>query len=66
MTTATVSEDFYTPLELARRLSVSERKIRGLLATGEIPSYKVGTMRRIAPEDFKKYLERNRNPRRTA
>lgn len=55
---------FYTPVTLATKLAVSERTVRQLLATGEIPSYKVAGLRRIDPTDVDRYLARHRSGRR--
>jgi excisionase family DNA binding protein len=51
-------EPFYTPQTLARRLSLSERTVREMLARGVIPSYKVEGARRIDPRDVERYLVR--------
>lgn len=57
---------FYTPSSLRRRLSISERHMRNLLRSGEIPSYKIGNCVRIDPEDVDSYLARRRTDRRAA
>jgi excisionase family DNA binding protein len=52
---------FYTTKSLAQRLSVTERTVRNLLASGEIPSYTIGTARRIDPADVDRYLASRRD-----
>ena len=54
---------FFTPLELARYLSLSERTVRHMLATYEIPSYRVGGARRIDPADVDRFLSERRDER---
>lgn len=51
---------FYTPESLAEYLRVSERTVRGMLAAGTMPSYKVGGSRRIHAEDVQRYLSSRR------
>jgi excisionase family DNA binding protein len=46
-----VRQAFFTPRRLAEYLAVSERTLRELLRTGEIPSYKIAGARRIDPAD---------------
>lgn len=53
-------EELFTPNTLAKYLSVSERHVRELLQTGVIPSYTIGRVRRIKPEDVDSYLETRR------
>jgi excisionase family DNA binding protein len=55
-----------TPKGLAQYLSLSERTVRELLSTGELPSYKVAGSRRIAPEDVDAWLAARRRERRAA
>jgi len=49
--------DFYTPKTLARRLDISERTVRRMLARNEIESYKSGAKRRIPVEAVEAYLD---------
>jgi excisionase family DNA binding protein len=51
---------------LAKYLSLSERTVRELLRTGEVPSYKVAGARRIDPEDVDRWLTACRRERRAA
>ena len=53
-----------TPRGLAEYLSLSERTVRELLRTGELPSYKVAGARRIDPDDVDTWLARHRRDRR--
>lgn len=47
---------YLTAAELARRLRLSPRTVRTLLATGAIASYMIGGSRRISPADLDAYL----------
>ena len=51
---------FFTPRTLATYLAVSERTLRELLRTGEIPSYKIAGARRIDPADVDAWLAQRR------
>jgi excisionase family DNA binding protein len=55
-----------TPRGLAEYLSLSERTVRELLRTGEVPSYKVAGARRIDPDDVDEWLAKCRRERRDA
>jgi excisionase family DNA binding protein len=55
-----------TPRGLAEYLSLSERTVRELLRTGELPSYKVAGARRIDPDDVDAWLADRRRERRAA
>jgi len=46
--------------EAAQLLSLSERKLWDLMATGEIPHLKVGRSVRYAIEDLKSWIESNK------
>lgn len=54
---------FFTPKSLAAYLSVTDRMVRKLLQRGEIPSYTIGSARRIDPADVDEYLARRRQER---
>jgi excisionase family DNA binding protein len=56
---------FFTARTLAAYLSLSERTVRGLIATGEIASYKIAGSRRIAPVDVESWLAGRRTQRRS-
>jgi excisionase family DNA binding protein len=49
--------DFISPAELGSWLMLGRTRTWELLASGEIPSYKVGRLRRIAKVDVYRYLE---------
>ncbi len=49
--------DFISPAELSSWLMLGRTRTWELLASGEIPSYKVGRLRRIAKDDVYRYLE---------
>lgn len=55
-----------TPRGLAEYLSLSERTVRELLRTGEVPSYKVAGARRVDPDDVDAWLAGRRRERRAA
>ena len=56
ITVSTDRRQFFTPRSLADHLSISERTVRQMLADGVIPSYLIGSARRISPEDVDRYL----------
>jgi excisionase family DNA binding protein len=49
--------DFISPAELGSWLMLGRTRTAELLASGEIPSYKIGRLRRIAKADVYRYLE---------
>jgi excisionase family DNA binding protein len=49
--------DFISPAELGSWLMLGRTRTWELLASGEIPSYKIGRLRRIAKADVYRYLE---------
>jgi excisionase family DNA binding protein len=51
---------FFTPKTLALYLSVSERTVRSMLASGRIPSYRIEGARRVDPRDVDSYLAAGR------
>lgn len=50
---------FFTAKTLAAYLSLSERTVRGLIAAGEIASYKIAGSRRVDPVDVDVWLRRS-------
>jgi excisionase family DNA binding protein len=52
---------FFTERTLADFLAVSDRTIRNWIRRGELPSYKLGTARRIDPADVEDFLARHRD-----
>jgi excisionase family DNA binding protein len=54
---------FFTERSLAAYLAVSDRTIRNWIRCGDLPSYKLGTARRIDPEDVRNFLTRHRDDR---
>jgi len=52
---------FFTERSLAAYLAVSDRTIRNWIRRGELPSYKLGTSRRIDPADVEDFLARHRD-----
>lgn len=57
---AVEDKDWYSPDELWRWLGLGRTKIYELLRCGEIPSYKIGRVRRIRRQDIEAWLERKR------
>jgi excisionase family DNA binding protein len=55
-------KEWFTTDELIRWLRLGRTKTYELLRTGEIPSYKIGRVRRIRRGDVEAWLERNRYP----
>jgi excisionase family DNA binding protein len=53
--------NFFTEKSLADFLAVSDRTIRNWIRRGELPSYKLGTARRIDPADVEDFLARHRD-----
>jgi excisionase family DNA binding protein len=52
---------FFTERSLAAYLAVSDRTIRNWIRRGQLPSYKLGAARRIAPVDVENFLARHRD-----
>ncbi len=53
-------KEWFTTDELIRWLGLGRTKTYELLRSGEIPSYKIGRVRRIRRKDVEAWLERNR------
>ena len=53
-------KEWYSPDELWRWLGLGRTKTYELLQSGEIPSYKIGRVRRIRHQDIEAWLEHNR------
>jgi excisionase family DNA binding protein len=51
---------FFTPKTLALYLSVSERTVRSMLASGRIPSCRIEGACRVDPRDVDSYLAAGR------
>lgn len=56
----TERQAFFTTATLAEYLSLSERYVRELVMSGEIPSYLFGRARRINPTDVDSWLRKRR------
>jgi len=50
----------YKVEDVQRRLGVGRATAYKLVSTGEIPSYRVGRVLRIKPEDVDGFLDKNR------
>ena len=55
-------KEWYSPDELWRWLGLGRTKTYELLQSGEIPSYKIGRVRRVRRQDIEAWLERSRCP----
>ena len=55
-----VPEDFLTVAELQRYLNLGRTKTYELVASREIPSYKIGRAVRVRRRDVEEYLDRCR------
>jgi putative molybdopterin biosynthesis protein len=53
-------ERMYKVEDVQRRLGVGRATAYKLVSTGEIPSYRVGRVLRIKPEDVDGFLDKNR------
>ena len=52
--------EWFSAEELRRWLGLGKTKVQELLQTGEIPSYRIGRVRRIRRADVEYFLELNR------
>ncbi len=53
-------KEWFTTNELVRWLGLGRTKTYEMLRSGELPSYKIGRVRRIRRRDVEAWLERNR------
>ena len=53
-------KEWFTTDELVRWLGLGRTKTYEMLRSGEIPSYKIGRIRRIRRQDIEAWLERNK------
>ena len=60
MQTEVEQKEWFTTDELVRWLGLGRTKAYEMLRTGEIPSYKIGRIRRIRRRDVEGWLERNK------
>ena len=60
MQTQAANKEWFTADELVRWLEIGRTKTYEMLRSGEIPSYKIGRIRRIRRQDVEVWLERNR------
>jgi excisionase family DNA binding protein len=54
------AKPFFTERSLAAYLAVSDRTVRNWIRRGELSSYKLGSSRRIDPDDVESFLARHR------
>lgn len=52
----TVDKLLYTPVDAAHALGLSRSTIYVLMASGEVPSVRIGTSRRIPAEGLRRYV----------
>lgn len=55
-----IEKEWFTTDELIRWLGIGRTKTYELLRSGEIPSYRIGRVRRIRRRDIEAWFERNR------
>lgn len=55
-----IKEEWITTNELQRWLKLGKTKTNQILRSSEIPSYKIGRIRRIRRQDVEDWLEENR------
>lgn len=60
METEVEQKEWFTTDELVRWLGLGRTKAYEMLRSGEIPSYKIGRIRRIRRQDVEAWLERNK------
>jgi len=53
-------KEWFTTDELVRWLEIGRTKTYEMLRSGDIPSYKIGRIRRIRRQDVDAWLERNK------
>jgi len=58
--TQAANKEWFTANELVHWLEIGRTKTYEMLRSGEIPSYKIGRIRRIRRQDVEVWLERNR------
>lgn len=46
--------------EIAEILKISDKTVRNMIETGEIPGYRIGNQYRVKKEEFTEYLEKSR------
>lgn len=56
-----MQQEWFSAEDLRRWLGLGKTKTQELLQTGEIPSYRIGRIRRIRRDDIERFLERNRS-----
>ena len=57
-TPETTDKMLYTPIEAAQALGVSRSTIYVLMASGDIPSVRIGACRRVPVEGLRHYISR--------
>lgn len=55
------SKHHYTPKDVARQLRLTPHAIRAEIRKGHLPATRAGRSWHIAPDDYRRYLERKRN-----
>jgi len=62
MSTTAPDRPLLNVYKAARRLSVSEKTIRRLIRSGELPALKVGNSLRIDPAELERWLGERKTP----
>lgn len=53
-------EPLFTVKTLTEYLGLGERTVRRMIATGELPSYKLKGQRRVRPRDVERWIDQHR------
>lgn len=56
-----VDEKYYSPSEIADILNLDPRTVRKLINNGDLEAVRVGSQWRIGENDFKEFIEKNKN-----
>lgn len=51
----------FSTRQIAERLSLSDRQVKRIIASGDLRAYRIGRSVRIADEDLAAFLARRRN-----
>ena len=54
--------DFYTVADVAKRLKLTDRYIRKLIAAGTLPAYRFGRAVRIPADELQEFVEARKIP----
>ena len=51
-----MTDTFFTIAQVAEKLQVSEKTVRRMLVSGELPGYKIGGQYRIKPAELESWI----------